>query len=170
MPSSVLTSERGCTPRASTESFVKSISKLTVSPILYFASHTTDKKHGRELELLFENGSVRYSEDENTLIGTFNNGEVKDYGWCQSNEDKFLKCVMAAAGEKELITCNLKTALPQALAVEMVMEHLDETYVFGENETETYLKNESPYVYVPKMYETLLGAYKENLLPDAKIR
>ncbi len=140
------------------------------TPILYFASHTTKEKHGREMEFMFENGVVRYSEDEGILKGTFNNGEVIDYGWSVSNEEKFLKCVMAAAGEKELVTCNLKTALPHALAVQMVMEHLDETYVFDENETETYLRNESPYVYVPKMYETLLCAYKENKLPDKASR
>lgn len=138
------------------------------TPILYFASHTTKEKHGREMELLFENGSVRYSEDENIFIGTLNNGEVKDYGRCASDEEKFLKCVMAAAGEKELITCNLKTALAHALAVEMVMAHMNETYNFDENETETYLKNESPFVYVPKMYETLLCAYKDNKLPDSR--
>ena len=135
-------------------------------PIFYYASHTTMEKHGREFELVLENGSVRYSEDECILKGTFNNGEVKDYGWCKSNEDKFLKCVKAAAGEKDMVSCTLSTAFSQVKAVEMIMQHLDETYIFSADEVKTYSKNSDTYVYVPKMAELLMEAYRENKLPD----
>lgn len=137
-------------------------------PIFYYASHAVEKNRGYEFEIAFENGTVRYSDDEKILRGTFNSGEVKDYGWCKPHDAKFLKCVRAAAGEKDLITCSLKTALPHVLSVEMAMKHMSEKYVFGENELGTHHRNTSDYIYVPGLYDMFVEAYDQNKLPDMK--
>ncbi len=74
-----------------------------------------------------------------------------------------------AAGEKELISCNLKTALPHAMVIEMVMKHLDERYVFDKNQLSTH-RRMSEYIYVPGLYDTLTEAYDRNELPDKEFR
>ena len=138
-------------------------------PVFYYASHCVEKNRGFEFEIVFENGTVRYSDNDESCRGVFNNGEVKDYGWYKPHEERFLKCIRAAAGEKDLITCNLKTALPHAITVEMVMKHLDEKYVFAENQLSTHQRNTSDYIYVPGMLDAFEKAYEQNELPDKNI-
>ncbi len=139
-------------------------------PVYYYASHAVEKNRGLEFEIIFEKGRVRYSDDDKSFTGVFNDGEVKAYDWYDPREEEFLKCVRAAAGEKDLISCNLETALPHAMVIEMVMKHLDERYVFDENQLSTHRRNTSDYIYVPGMYDAFTDAYDRNELPDKEIR
>jgi predicted dehydrogenase len=131
-------------------------------PIYFIASHATERKSDPQFEFVFENATVTFSEDTDSLIhASFRDGRKKCYGDPCATNSKKLWDTVAAIGENRTPVCTVKTAMAHTALI----AQLHKTATYRTFNAEDILPTESgDGVYVKGLFHSIYRAYEDAVL------
>ena len=139
--------------------------------ILYYASHSTDKKVEPLLEFQFENGVIYADFYKEKCIYVKIGNEIIKYGNpfdCEMK--KVFDCMRTITGD-DVNYCPIEAAIPQLKTINAISQYYNITQISSDRLG--YLdaeENTTKLVYVKGLYEDMMSAYENNAILDESSR
>lgn len=132
--------------------------------LLFFSSHTVEKQHGPEFELVCEKGRIHFCQDHGAVIYGEAPDGAREYAWTPDDDWRKLSAMVEVIrGEKETL-CGLEAALPHVLCVAAAQESAPEIIEIPEA-MKVREETPAPRIFVRGQFELLQRCYEQEKLP-----
>lgn len=134
--------------------------------LYYYASHAVKEVYNPRYELIFEEATIYYNQDEaeDGIVVQWHNGEITTYEDPSMKPfDKINVCIQAIQEGHQRILCNVDTATPHVEAIHAIHDAVPSPMEFPK-EIRRYDKA-LKLRYVHGLEETLLACYEDWKLP-----
>ncbi|MBO4355486.1 MAG: Gfo/Idh/MocA family oxidoreductase [Clostridia bacterium] len=126
-------------------------------PTLFVASHAAEINRNPEFVYRFENGTVKYSQnDSRDIVATLNDGETKNYGNPFEKEVKKLYDCIDSTLKDTVPICSAFTALPHVRLTNMIAKRFE---INDFPKDRIRLDEKDNRIYVKGLYDDLRKAY-----------
>jgi len=135
--------------------------------ILFYATHSAETRVGPDCEFEFEEGVVRYNQnDDPRFVFCANDGKVIDYG--DPNKDPFRKIEDTGAALRGAapMPCDAQTALAQCLCQSAAHWSAPQAAPFPRSMIRSKAQGEDTLVHAPGLLEALTECFAANALPS----
>ena len=132
--------------------------------ILFFGSHTTEHERGPIFQFEFENGTIKYGNNQKNIIAEDHTEKIiKTYG-SPEDDDQFLKLHEAIKTVKEggPMICGPEAATAQVLCVNGIQDSVEEIMSFSTDRIKADENNER--LWVEDLGKDLYTCYLNNVL------
>lgn len=134
--------------------------------ILFYGSHSSEKKHGLKYLFEFEKGTVKYNEDvSNNLIAYMRDGTTIDYGDPTSNVlNKLWTCIDAIRDQGE-IPCSINSAIPEVMCIEGIQVSMPDIKDFPSDLLNFTDDNNEKFIFVSGIDDVFQECFEKECLP-----
>ncbi|MCK9478607.1 MAG: Gfo/Idh/MocA family oxidoreductase [Firmicutes bacterium] len=133
--------------------------------VLFYASHAVNNLQNPYFEFRFENGTVKRDLENGTLIGVFNNGQIKDYGKTGDKEEKIFTVLDKISDKTDILPCSLTTTIPHVTALDMINSRLADVYSIPDDGIGKHETKEGTVLYAKGLFELFYECFEKELLP-----
>lgn len=135
--------------------------------LLFYASHSTQKRLGPLFKLEFEHATVNYGESSKTILCHDHNSPSIDYGDPESENQfkKFYQSLRVIMNSKKVL-CGPEAAYPHTLVVNGIQDSVPEACSFDSSVIKRHNTGES--LWVENLGKTLYHCYLNSCLPSEK--
>lgn len=132
---------------------------------LFIASHATRSTKDPAFEYRFENGVVRFPDENGHISGEFSDGTLKDYGNPFENGNrKIFDAIAGVRATGYVPPCGVATAAPQVRCIERIQTHPIRNAAPEKIRAEE--RGGSHFLWLEGLEELLTRCYEEERLPS----
>ncbi len=132
--------------------------------ILFLTTHSCQKLIGPVIELDFERGKVMFSNGDSQFVGHTADGVKKNYGNSFPEDMRKLWVCIDAIRDKDVITCDINTALSHLVCVNIAQRTL--IYDLPQSIIKTACNDGDGLTYIEGIEDIFVKCFEASLLPS----